>query len=81
MKLIEIRCRDDRTGERIQEVHVVLADDENPDSRTEWLDAQLAVDVPIAGNGALLRAHALMQVIDRLRDLVRHYERVGKETR
>ncbi len=77
MKLLEIRCRDDQSGERIEEVHIVLADHADPDERDEWLDAQLAVDLPTSANGAVLRAEVLKHLIGRLGMLAQHYERVA----
>ena len=58
-----------------------MADHADPAKRTEWIDVQIAVDMPISINGALLRAEVLAKARDILDSLQTHYERVGQQSR
>jgi len=71
MKLQQLTTWDD--GKRITRVAFVVADDPDPTKRTEWLDAQLSIELPITRNGALLREEVLSLVRDKLSNLAAEY--------
>ena len=74
MKLRHLSTWDD--GKRITRVAFVLADDPDPLRRTEWLEAQVPVDLPITRNGALLREDVLSLLRDKLQVLAADYGRL-----
>ena len=74
MKLQNLTVWDD--GKRITRVAFVVADDSDGSKRTEWLEGQLAVELPITRNGALLREEVLSLVRDKLGSLATEYGRL-----
>lgn len=79
MKLCEIKCTENPSDKtEISQVHFLVADHENPDERTEWIEGQLSVDQQTVLNGALLRSKALYQARDILDQLARDYEHLGR---
>ena len=71
MKLQHFTTWDD--GKRVTRVAFVVADDSDPTKRTEWLDAQVSIELPITRNGALLREEILNLVRDKLSSLAAEY--------
>lgn len=79
MKLQSFTTTDDG-GRKIMSAAFVVADHPDPTKRSEWISAQLAVDVPTARNGLLLRAEVLRQARDKLDTLAKDYERLGQSS-
>lgn len=78
MRLVEITAIHDASDPtRIALVRLRIAAGGDPQP-TEWIEAQIAVDVPTVRNGALLRAEALKQVRDVLGRLSENFERLGR---
>jgi hypothetical protein len=71
MNLQHLTTWDD--GKRITRVALVLADCSEPSQRTEWLEAQISVELPITRNGALLREEVLTLLRDKLTELAAGY--------
>jgi hypothetical protein len=59
MKLLHCSTADNLETGKITAIHLVIADDLDPAKRKEWIDAQVAVDLPLIRNGAILRREAL----------------------
>ncbi len=74
MKLQHLSTWDD--GKRITRVVLLLADDPDPSKRTQWLEAQVPVEVPITRNGALLREDVLNLLREKLAALAANYGRL-----
>lgn len=56
---------------KVSHVHIVIADHADPAKRTEWIDARVAVELPLVRNGVLLRRDALEKARDTLDELIR----------
>ncbi|HEX9877734.1 MAG TPA: hypothetical protein VGC50_13865 [Gammaproteobacteria bacterium] len=78
MKLREFTTTESDDGETITAVCFRLADHADRERSKEWIDVQLAIDVPTIRNGALLRAEALEKARDALDQLSRDYSRLGR---
>jgi hypothetical protein len=74
IKLQSLTTWDD--GKRITRVALLIADDADCSKRTEWLDAQISVELPITRNGALLREEVLTLLRDKLGKLAADYGRL-----
>ncbi len=79
MKLQHLTAWDD--GKRITRVAFLLADEPDIAKRTEWLEAQLTIDLPITRNGALLREEVMQLVRDKLDGLATDYGRLVRPQR
>ena len=60
-------------GKRITRVSFLIADHAKKDERTEWIDAQLSLELPIVRNGALLREEVLNILGEKLVQLAKTY--------
>ena len=74
MNLQQMTTWDD--GRRITRVAVVLADHADPAQRTEWMESQFSVELPITRNGALLREEVLTLLRDKLSEMAADYGRL-----
>jgi hypothetical protein len=79
MDLYELATTTDATGKQLVSCRIAIADHADPAARKEWLDAQIAIDLPTVLNGALLRAAALRKVRDELHRLAIHFENIGRD--
>jgi hypothetical protein len=74
MRLQYLTTWDD--GKRLTRVAFLVADNADSSKRTEWLDAQVSVELPITRNGALLREEILTLLRDKLGELAADYGRL-----
>jgi hypothetical protein len=74
MKIQHLTAWDD--GKRVTRLALLLADHSDPSKRTEWLECQLPIDLPITRNGALLREELLKHIAERLSGLAAEYGRL-----
>jgi hypothetical protein len=74
LKLQQITAWDD--GRRITRVAFVLADHADAEDRSQWVEAQLLVELPLSRNGALLREEVLGLLRDTLAELSADYGRL-----
>jgi hypothetical protein len=80
MQLHEFTGFHDNDPSRISRIRIVVADHADPTKRKEWIDALISVDLPTVRNGALLRAEALEQAIEILRQLAADLKSAGRQS-
>jgi len=78
VNLYEFATTTDASGEQLVSCRIAIANQADPASRTEWIDAQIAIDQPTSQNGAVLRAIALRKVRDELDLLAKHFEQIAR---
>ncbi len=66
MLLREFTSETNEDGTRIVRVGARVSDHADRDEQSEWIEFQVAVDVPTIRNGALLRREVLHKVRDTL---------------
>jgi hypothetical protein len=79
MRIQEFTGYHDNDPNRISRIRLVVADHPDSTKRTQYIDAQIAVDLPTGRNGALLRAEALKQAIELLRPLETEMNNLGRQ--
>jgi len=79
MNLYDFATTTNASGEQLVSCRFSIADHADQAERTEWLDAQIVIDLPTVRNGALLRAEALRKASGELRRLADHFEQIGRD--
>jgi hypothetical protein len=79
VNLYEFATTTDASGEQLAICRFSIADHADPAKRSEWLDAQIAIDLPTVRNGALLRAEVLRKASGELRRLADRFEQIGRD--
>jgi hypothetical protein len=74
LKLQQITSWDD--DRRITRIGFVLADHSDVKERTQWVEAQFSVELPLSRNGALLREEVLGLLRDKVAELSADYGRM-----
>jgi hypothetical protein len=77
MALRELTAETSEDGVTIRRVVARISDHPDRAEQTEWIEFQIAVDVPTVRNGALLRMQALEQASATLTALAAGFERLG----
>jgi hypothetical protein len=77
MKLHDFTTFMNEDGTQIVRVHARVSDHADHDEQSEWIEFQIAVEVPTIRNGALLRQEVLLQASESLRSLAKDFERIA----
>ena len=79
MKLREFTSETNEDGSQIFRVRARVSDHADRDEQSEWIEFQLAVDVPTFRNGAILRQEVLETARDTLNRLATDFRRLGDQ--
>lgn len=79
MALRELTAETTEDGTTIRRVVARIADHPDRAEQTEWIEFQIAVDVPTVRNGALLRMQVLEQASATLTALAADFQRLGQQ--
>jgi len=80
MNLREFTTFHDTKIDKITRARFVIAD-ADPNEPQEWIEGQVAIDVPTLRNGADLRVRVLLKVRDELDTLIKDFQLLDEQAR
>ena len=81
MQLREFTSETNQDGSKVVRVAARISNHPNYDEQSEWIQFQLAIDVPTIRNGAILRREALEKARDILFQLAKDFQQLSDQAR